>query len=246
MLFRIQTKGVLKMRIVVTGLLAIVISSSAFADENETASPAESWQGAYAGISITNENRDYSQYTNDRFGGLDGVSGGGQVGYRIPLDNRLVAGLELAAYTGDINASEREISCRREDCEWDIEREERRTQNLGADLLAEAGVTVGENYLVSVVGGVSWAQFERSFEYQYSNGPEPDFTGRSSSTTNMVGWSYGFRVSRQFRENWSVEAQCLNREFTGEQWNSDWSGQTFADEESGGGRSCMVRLNFRG
>lgn len=233
-------------RNITVGLSALLISSAALADENENQSPAQGWEGLYLGISATSEDRDYLRWERDDFAGLDGFSGGAQAGYRLAFDDRIVVGGELAAYVGNTSASESGVTCLPADCGWQVFRTEERSENFGVDLLIEAGVTVGENYLVSVVAGPAWAQYEYSYLYENTNNPnEPDYSSSYANTTNMVGLAYGARLSRQFGDNWSLEAQCLAREFSGDHWEDQWRGQTNSGGESAGGRSCSLRLNLR-
>jgi outer membrane immunogenic protein len=184
--------------------------------------PVFSWTGFYAGLNIGygwGRSRTDENFSDNGTGALlatinnssnmNGVIGGGQVGYNWQFGN-WVAGFETD-FQGSGQKSNRTIVCPAATC-----------TNAGGDVTGNLdeklpwfgtvrgrfGATVTPTVLAYVTGGLAYGEVKNNLTVSGTNGMTPVSTMFSNSTTK-AGWTVGGGVESQIVGNWTAKLEYL-------------------------------------
>jgi opacity protein-like surface antigen len=234
------------MRIMIAAgaLLAFALTPATMADDAETFSPTQRWEGFYAGFGAGQGSGEYSRYTNDN-AEIDGTVFGAHMGYHYPIDDRIVVGIEIAGEYSDVSGSETRVVCTTTGCGYEVTRDQESNRNFGGHILLEAGVTIGD-FLVSGLAGPAWGQYERTNSYHYAGGPNMGIQDINTQTTDLFGWAYGARVSiLTFGDNASVEAQWLRTSLSGDEYENRYRDNVYTGGQSAEQDALTLRVSIR-
>lgn len=224
------------MRMIIAIFAIAFASNTAFADDH--ASPAESWEGLYVGANVGAGSADF-----DSNFGIDGIIGGGQIGYRHAMDDRIVVGIEVSGRYSGMEGSETRTLCTMSNgCSYDLDRTTTVTNTFGGEILVEAGVTVGD-FLVSAVAGPAWRRYEEERFYDYTGANWDDDT--TTDVDHLLGVAFGGRLSYQAFSNASVEVEYLQVQVQGDSWTSVSGPNTYSNGMDADERIISLRFNYR-
>jgi outer membrane immunogenic protein len=178
-----------------------------------------SWTGFYAGLNVGysgGRSRTTENFFDNGTGALlstinnsfnmNGVIGGGQVGYNWQFNN-WVAGIE-ADFQGSGQKGSRSFVCPAAACANAV------TDNLTEKLpwfgtvRGRFGVTVTPTVLAYVTGGLAYGEVKNNLTVTGTNGVTPVSAMFSNSTTK-AGWTVGAGLEGQIVGNWTARIEYL-------------------------------------